>query len=60
MQVLEINVKPGWKEGTKITFEGKGNETRGGGPTPDLVFVVREAPHPRFTRKVRVHVCICG
>ncbi|KAG1666524.1 hypothetical protein FOA52_014421 [Chlamydomonas sp. UWO 241] len=50
-EVLEINVKAGWKEGTRITFEGKGNETRNGMPPADLVFVVREAPHPRFTRK---------
>jgi len=49
-EILEIDVRPGWKDGTKITFEGKGDEVRGG-PPGDLVFVVREQPHPRFTRR---------
>ncbi len=38
------------QDGTRITFEGKGNETRGG-PPADLVFIVRELPHPRFKRR---------
>lgn len=42
---MEIEVKPGWKAGTKITFEGKGE--RGA----DVQFVVAEAPHGHFTRK---------
>lgn len=28
-EVLEIQVKPGWKEGTRITFTGKGDELPG-------------------------------
>lgn len=48
--VLEIPVKPGWKEGTKITFEGKGDEVPGR-PPQDLVFVVHQIPHSRFTRQ---------
>lgn len=47
---LEIDVKPGWKEGTKITFAGKGDE-RPGRPAGDLVFVIKEKPHPRFRRQ---------
>eukprot|EP00873_Tetraselmis_striata_P027742 jgi/Tetstr1/448006/TSEL_035308.t1 len=51
-EVLTIECKPGWKEGTRVTFKGKG------GPGPahagrrplDLVFVVKEKPHPVFTR----------
>mmetsp|Transcript_12017 Transcript_12017/g.32264 ORF Transcript_12017/g.32264 Transcript_12017/m.32264 type:complete len:331 (-) Transcript_12017:239-1231(-) len=35
----EIDVKPGWKAGTKISFDD------------DAVFVVKEAKHPRFTRQ---------
>jgi DnaJ family protein B protein 4 len=50
LQVLEVNVKPGWKEGTKITFSGKGDELAPGGPSADLVFIVRQQPHPTFTR----------
>lgn len=42
-------VKPGWKEGTKVTFSGKGDE-RPGQPADDLMLVVKQEPHPRFTR----------
>ena len=28
-EILEIQVKPGWKEGTRITFQGKGDELPG-------------------------------
>jgi len=48
-KVLEIAVQPGWKEGTKVRFPRAGNETAGGTP-PDLVFVVEDKPHPRFSR----------
>jgi DnaJ family protein B protein 4 len=48
--VLEVNVRPGWKEGTKITFFGKGDELAPGGPAADLVLIVRQQPHPTFTR----------
>jgi DnaJ family protein B protein 4 len=38
---LSINVKPGWKKGTKITFPGEGDESKTA-TTPDIVFVVTE------------------
>jgi hypothetical protein len=47
--MLTIDVKPGWKSGTKVTFQGKGNEAPGQ-PAGNVQFVVREAPHPRFVR----------
>jgi DnaJ homolog subfamily B member 4 len=50
-EVLTIEVKPGWKAGTKITFDGKGDEPAGGGAPGDLVFVIEEKPHPRFRRE---------
>lgn len=50
-EVLTIDVKPGWKAGTKVTFEGKGDEPGGGGQAGDLVFVIEEKPHPRFKRE---------
>ncbi len=28
-EVLELEVKPGWKAGTKLTYEGKGDELPG-------------------------------
>lgn len=48
-KVLEIAVQPGWKEGTKIRFPRAGNETVDGS-SADLVFVVEDKPHPRFSR----------
>ncbi|CAG9464549.1 unnamed protein product [Pedinophyceae sp. YPF-701] len=47
---LQINVKPGWKDGTKITFQGKGDQTDPCMEPGDIVFVVRTKPHPRFQR----------
>jgi hypothetical protein len=28
-EIVELDVKPGWKSGTRITFEGKGDELVG-------------------------------
>ena len=42
-------IKPGWKEGTRVTFEGKGDELPGR-PPQDLVFLIKQLPHPRFQR----------
>lgn len=49
-EVLEVQVKPGWKEGTRITFAGKGDEVTPG-TASDLVFVVKQQLHARFERK---------
>ena len=48
-KVLEINVKPGWKDGTKITFENEGDEVPGQ-EAADVVFVLKEKKHPHFQR----------
>ncbi|XP_042024185.1 dnaJ homolog subfamily B member 1-like [Salvia splendens] len=48
-EILTIQVQPGWKKGTKITFEGKGDEKPGTLPA-DLVFSVVEKKHPLFRR----------
>lgn len=48
-EVLAINIKPGWKKGTKITFPEKGNHKAGATPG-DLIFVIDEKPHPVFKR----------
>ncbi|TFK49514.1 DnaJ-domain-containing protein [Heliocybe sulcata] len=48
-KVLEIQVMPGWKSGTKVRFARAGNE-QPSGEAQDLVFVVEEKPHARFTR----------
>ncbi|XP_044463916.1 dnaJ homolog subfamily B member 4-like [Mangifera indica] len=48
-EILTIDVKPGWKKGTKITFPDKGNEQPGQLPA-DLVFVIDEKPHDLYKR----------
>uniref|UniRef100_A0ACD5TDV3 Uncharacterized protein n=1 Tax=Avena sativa TaxID=4498 RepID=A0ACD5TDV3_AVESA len=48
-EILTIDVKPGWKKGTKITFPEKGNE-KPNSIAADLVFIIDEKPHPVYTR----------
>lgn len=43
-KIYTIRLKPGWKEGTKLTFDGKLGES------PTMVFVVRQAPHKYLRR----------
>ncbi|KAL5223427.1 hypothetical protein ABZP36_028140 [Zizania latifolia] len=49
-EILTIDVKPGWKKGTKITFPEKGNEAPNVTPA-DIVFIIEEKPHEIFTRE---------
>ncbi|XP_010489021.1 PREDICTED: dnaJ homolog subfamily B member 13-like isoform X1 [Camelina sativa] len=49
-EILTVDVKLGWKKGTKITFPEKGNKQPGVIPA-DLVFIIDEKPHPVFTRE---------
>jgi DnaJ homolog subfamily B member 4 len=49
-KVLDINIQKGWKSGTKVRFPKAGNE-QAGGEAQDLVFVVEEKPHDKFTRE---------
>ncbi|KMZ63139.1 Chaperone protein dnaJ [Zostera marina] len=48
-EILTIDIKPGWKKGTKITFPEKGNE-QVNMKTADLVFIIDEKPHSVFSR----------
>ena len=48
-KILTIDVKPGWKAGTKITFPKEGDQTPNNVPA-DIVFVIKDKPHPVFTR----------
>ena len=47
--VLDVDVPPGCRAGTKIVFRDAGHERRDG-MKQDLVFVVRELKHERFVR----------
>ncbi|KAJ4799254.1 DnaJ protein [Rhynchospora pubera] len=48
-ETVKIKVKPGWKKGTKITYEGLGDERRGYLPA-DLVIYISEKKHSVFKR----------
>lgn len=41
-EILEINIIPGWKEGTKITFNTKSSK---------IIFTIKEKSHPYFVRE---------
>ncbi|NWX04322.1 DJB13 protein, partial [Caloenas nicobarica] len=48
-KILTIDVQPGWKQGTRVTFEKEGDQ----GPNvipADITFIVQEKLHPRFKR----------
>uniref|UniRef100_A0AAR2LYC6 J domain-containing protein n=1 Tax=Pygocentrus nattereri TaxID=42514 RepID=A0AAR2LYC6_PYGNA len=47
--VIDVEVKKGWKEGTKITFPGEGHQVPGHAPN-DLAFMVKEKKHDHFRR----------
>lgn len=49
-KVLTINIKPGWKAGTKITFQKEGDQSRNKVPA-DIVFIIRDKPHSLFKRE---------
>ena len=48
-KVITIDIKPGWKEGTKVTFPKEGDQSPNKIPA-DIVFVIKDKPHPLFTR----------
>jgi DnaJ homolog subfamily B member 4 len=47
-KILEMDVKPGLKAGSKIKFTGVGDQEEGG--TQDMHFIITEKPHPTLTR----------
>ncbi|KAK2393588.1 dnaJ protein subfamily B member [Trifolium repens] len=49
-EILTIEIQPGWKKGTKITFPEKGNE-QPNVTAADIVFIIDEKPHSVFTRE---------
>ncbi|CAM9657979.1 unnamed protein product [Pylaiella littoralis] len=51
-----ITIKPGWKDGTKITYKEEGDEHPGMRPA-DVVFVIKTKPHPRFERDENNLIC---
>jgi len=67
-KVLKINIKPGWKSGTKVTFSQEGDRIPGKLPA-DIAFIIKDKPHPIFTRdgadikysyKIPLREALCG
>jgi DnaJ family protein B protein 4 len=48
-EILTVEVKPGWKEGTKITFDNKG-DIRSGREPADVIFTIKQKPHDVYER----------
>ncbi|CAI8596372.1 unnamed protein product [Vicia faba] len=48
-EIVTINIKPGWKKGTKVTFIEKGDQGPGVIPA-DIIFLIEEKPHARYIR----------
>uniref|UniRef100_H2Z2S0 J domain-containing protein n=1 Tax=Ciona savignyi TaxID=51511 RepID=H2Z2S0_CIOSA len=48
-KILHVEIKKGWKEGTKITFPREGDEKPNTIPA-DIVFTVKDAQHEKFKR----------
>ena len=47
--LLTIDIKPGWKAGTKITFPREGDQSPNTVPA-DIVFIIKDKPHQFFKR----------
>lgn len=67
-KILNINVKPGWKAGTKVTFPRESDQIPGKIPA-DVVFIIRDKPHDKFKRegsdikytvKISLKQALCG
>lgn len=50
--LIEIHIKPGSRDGEKITLEGKGDEVEDSSiPAGDVIIVIDEKDHSQFVRK---------
>ncbi|KAI2809157.1 DnaJ sub B member 5 [Blomia tropicalis] len=67
-KVLTVNVKPGWKAGTKITFPREGDQSPMTIPS-DIVFIIKDKPNKDFKRdgaditytaKISLKDSLCG
>ncbi|KAK7934058.1 hypothetical protein WMY93_004954 [Mugilogobius chulae] len=67
-KILNIVIKKGWKEGTKITFPKEGDETPENIPA-DIAFVLKDKGHVHFKRdgsnivyncKISLKEALCG
>lgn len=49
-KLVNIAIKPGWKSGTRVTFQKEGDQTHGKIPA-DIVFTIRDKPHQLYKRE---------
>jgi len=49
-QTIKVTIRPGVADQQMLRIAGKGDTSRGGGPSGDLYLTVRIAPHPEFHR----------
>lgn len=50
-KVMTINIKPGWKVGTKINFANEGDYQKECHARQTVQFILEEKPHPIFKRE---------
>lgn len=51
-EIVSVDIKPGYKEGTKITFENKGDKYLNKNQEPgDIIFIIKQIPHDTYTRE---------
>ena len=55
-KILNLDLKPWWKDGTKVTFDGEGDQKQGYLPQ-DVQFIIKEAKHGVYTRQGDNLVC---
>ncbi|EEA06624.1 heat shock 40 kda protein, putative [Cryptosporidium muris RN66] len=48
--IVDVDIKPGWKDGTKLTYSGEGDQEAPGTTPGDLVLIIQTKSHPRFAR----------
>src|SRR5437763_959845 len=51
IKTYTVKIKPGVKDGTRITLRGKGEAGQNGGPSGDLVVVTRVSESPVYERR---------
>lgn len=49
-KILEVEIKRGWKDGTKITFQGEGDQEAPRSRPGDMIFVIKTKHHENFVR----------
>jgi|TARA_B110001469_G_C9585247_1_gene290315 DnaJ homolog subfamily B member 4 len=68
-KIITINVKPGWKHGTKITYKKEGDQIHPKLSPKDICIMIVENPHNNFTRNndellyklnIPLKIALCG